>query len=69
MIDLDLSEAGLKHAGFGGVPEVCGNEGDVGDCYYNFALPELASWFGNRHAHDPAGACEARVQEHHLLQR
>ena len=46
MVDLDLSEAGLKHAGFGGVPEVCGNEGDVGDCYYNFALHEIDSWFG-----------------------
>ena len=46
MVDLDLSEADLRSSGFGGLPEICGNEGDVGDCYYNFSIPELGSWFG-----------------------
>ena len=46
MVDIDLSDAGLRSSGFGGVPEICGNEGDVGDCYYNFSVPELGSWFG-----------------------
>ena len=46
MVDIDLSDAGLRSSGFGGVPEICGNEGDVGDCYYNFSIPELGSWFG-----------------------
>ena len=46
MVDIDLSDASLRSSGFGGVPEICGNEGDVGDCYYNFSVPELGSWFG-----------------------
>ena len=48
MASLDLSDARLRSTGFGGLVELdpAGNEGDVGDCYYNFLLEELASWFG-----------------------
>eukprot|EP00438_Fugacium_kawagutii_P019574 Skav228158 [mRNA] locus=scaffold439:19428:23715:+ [translate_table: standard] len=59
--DLDLSDYNLmEQQGFGeifglhdgeGVQSQCprvacqGNEGDVGDCFYNFTIEELASWF------------------------
>ena len=50
MADLDLSGPRLKASGFGGLGSgaACpaGREGDVGDCFYNFTVPELASWFG-----------------------
>ncbi|CAK0814975.1 unnamed protein product [Prorocentrum cordatum] len=51
MADLDLSDPRLKASGFGGVgsgtaASPAGLEGDVGDCFYNFTIPELASWFG-----------------------
>ncbi|CAK0831794.1 unnamed protein product [Prorocentrum cordatum] len=50
MADLDLSDPRLKASGFGGLGSgafsPAGREGDVGDCFYNFTIPELASWFG-----------------------
>ena len=47
MVELDLSDGYLKDAGFGALSthRPMGNEGDVGDCFYNFLIPELASWF------------------------
>lgn len=46
MVDIDLSPGSLRASGFGSFPELGGNEGDVGDCYYNFRIDKLASWFG-----------------------
>ena len=48
MADLDLSDPRLRAAGFGELGGVApfGLEGDVGDCFYNYSIPELASWFG-----------------------
>ena len=51
MADLDLSDPRLKASGFGGLGSGAaarphGVEGDVGDCFYNYTIPELASWFG-----------------------
>jgi hypothetical protein len=50
--NLDLSSDTLEEAGFGGVwgDSQCdsgpdGLEGDVGDCFYNFQIQQLASWF------------------------
>jgi hypothetical protein len=47
MADLDLSDPRLKASGFGGLGSgafsPAGREGDVGDCFYNFTIPELAS--------------------------
>ncbi|CAK0853410.1 unnamed protein product, partial [Prorocentrum cordatum] len=59
MADLDLSDPRLKASGFGGVgsgtaASPAGLEGDVGDCFYNFAIPELASWFGFEDRFDTA---------------
>lgn len=57
---LDLTEYNIMEQGFGEIfglhdgegpqehpPRVAcrGNEGDVGDCFYNFTIEELASWF------------------------
>ena len=47
---LDLSAQTLEADGFGGVlgdddPQVTAESGDVGDCFYNFAIPELTAWF------------------------
>ena len=48
MVELDFSEAGLRHQGFVGLCEMqlAGAEGDVGDCHFNFLIEDLASWFG-----------------------
>ncbi|CAK0875323.1 unnamed protein product [Prorocentrum cordatum] len=51
MADLGLSDPRLKASGFGGLGSgsaagPAGLEGDVGGCFYNFTIPELASWFG-----------------------
>ena len=48
MSDLDLSDPRLKASGFGDLEPWAphGSEGDVGDCFYNYTVPELASWFG-----------------------
>ncbi|CAK0863104.1 unnamed protein product, partial [Prorocentrum cordatum] len=59
MADLDLSDPRLKASGFGGVgsgaaASPAGLEGDVGDCFYNFTIPELASWFGFEDRFDTA---------------
>ena len=47
--DIDLSAASLEANGFGEVAGVdvtmSGAEGDVGDCFHNFCVEELASWF------------------------
>ena len=57
---LDLTEYNIMEQGFGEIfglhdgegpqehpPRVAcrGNEGDVGDCFYNFTIEELALWF------------------------
>ncbi|CAE8678756.1 unnamed protein product, partial [Polarella glacialis] len=42
-LDLDLGDHAAS--GFGPVYEPSGNEGDVGDCFYNFLQEDLASWF------------------------
>ncbi|CAE8717298.1 unnamed protein product, partial [Polarella glacialis] len=42
-LDLDLGEHAAS--GFGPIYEPSGNEGDVGDCFYNFLQESLASWF------------------------
>ena len=38
----------LKASGFGDLEPWAphGSEGDVGVCFYNYTVPELASWFG-----------------------
>ena len=50
MINLDLSPASLEAQGFskiGDYPDQCCFEsGDVSDCFYNFRVQRLASWFG-----------------------
>ena len=48
MAELDLSDPRLRSSGFGELapPAPFGQEGDVGDCFYNFSIPELGSWFG-----------------------
>ncbi|CAK0806201.1 unnamed protein product [Prorocentrum cordatum] len=51
MADLDFSDPRLRASGFGGIGSGLaasprGEEGDVGDCFYNYTVPELASWFG-----------------------
>ena len=50
--NLDLSSETLEEAGFGGIwgdsdseSGADGFEGDVGDCFYNFQIQQLASWF------------------------
>ena len=50
MVNLDLSPASLEAQGFshvGDQPDKCCFEsGDVSDCFYNFRVKRLASWFG-----------------------
>ena len=47
--NLDLSASSHEANGFGGLAcegdRPWGAEGDVGDCFYNFVVEELASWF------------------------
>ena len=48
MINLDLSAQTLEADGYGGTfgdPEISAEAGDVGDCFYNFQVPELTAWF------------------------
>ena len=53
LCSLDLSDDTLESHGFGGIMgdgdkqnvQVTAEAGDVGDCFYNFAIPSLASWF------------------------
>ncbi|CAE7329096.1 unnamed protein product, partial [Symbiodinium sp. CCMP2456] len=47
---LDLTAQSLEADGFGGIlgddgPTITSESGDVGDCFYNFAIPELTAWF------------------------
>lgn len=48
MAEIGLSDPRLLSTGFGpiGSFEPAGVEGDVGGCFYNFSVPELASWIG-----------------------
>lgn len=48
MAELDLSDPRLASTRFGPIEgfEPAGVKGDVGDCFYNYTVPELASWFG-----------------------
>ena len=47
--DIDMTDETMQNRGFGGILgesiHAAGNEGDVGDCFYNFEIPSLASWF------------------------
>ena len=48
MVSLDLSPASLEAQGFsqvGGSDHCCFESGDVADCFYNFQVKRLASWF------------------------
>lgn len=46
---IDLTEETFNSRGFGGIlGEAAGNEGDVGDCFYNFAILGLASYFATK---------------------
>ena len=52
LISLDYSPETMEANGFGGVAGdsdsalfPTAESGDVGDCFYNFLVPELASWF------------------------
>lgn len=49
MVSLDLSPASLEAQGFSPVgdrpPQCCFESGDVADCFYNFRVEKLASWF------------------------
>ena len=57
---IDLSDYNLMEQGFGEIFGLhdsdgdspvfsCrGNEGDVGDCFYNFSIEELSSWFATK---------------------
>ena len=50
---IDMADETLNNCGYGGVLgqtdfQAAGNEGDVGDCFYNFAIPSLASWFATK---------------------
>ena len=48
MVALDLSPGSLEADGFGGYfgdSHVSAESGDVGDCFYNFTVPELSAWF------------------------
>ena len=52
---LDLTYTTLNERGFGGVMgEPSGNEGDVGDCFYNFEVATLAAWFSTKDDFDTA---------------
>ena len=48
MAELDLSpqQLGSGTGPVGLIIAPAGNEGDVGDCFYNFTFDPLASWFG-----------------------
>eukprot|EP00435_Cladocopium_sp_Y103_P040010 s704_g10.t2 len=49
MVSLDLSPASLESQGFsvvgGNADQCCFESGDVADCFYNFQVKKLASWF------------------------
>ena len=47
MADIDLSDPRLQSAGFGEFGRFSPHEeeGEVGDCFYNWTAEELASWF------------------------
>ena len=48
MVNLDMSAQTLEADGYGGTlgdPEISAEAGDVGDCFYNFQVPELTAWF------------------------
>lgn len=50
---IDMTDESMLRAGFGGFMgeggiQARGNEGDVGDCFYNFSIPSLASWFATK---------------------
>eukprot|EP00973_Karenia_brevis_P034343 4737650-Karenia_brevis.AAC.1 len=52
MIDIDMSEEAFLSGGYGGLQadetrlaDPAGQELDIGDCYYNYLVPEVASWF------------------------
>ncbi|CAK0811092.1 unnamed protein product [Prorocentrum cordatum] len=59
LADLDLSVGGESVDGVGSVIgwDPHGNEADVEDCFYNFAIDGLAEWFG---FDDPLPAAEIR---------
>ena len=46
MADIGLSDPGLRDCGFGELAsfDLFGIEGDVGNCFYKWTVPELASW-------------------------
>eukprot|EP00439_Symbiodinium_sp_Y106_P037111 s1103_g4.t1 len=44
--ELDLSQDGLRHHKLDGTEIGWGTEMDVSDCFYQFDLKEMASWFG-----------------------
>ena len=50
LLSLDYSLETLEASGFGGLlidqPGGHAEAGDVGDCFYNFTIPEVCSWFG-----------------------
>lgn len=50
LLSLDYSLETLEASGFGGPlsdhPGGHAEAGDVGDCFYNFTIPEMCSWFG-----------------------
>ena len=49
ILAVDFSEVSMENSGFGGVAgdwdPPSGEAGDVGDCFYNFQVPFMASWF------------------------
>jgi hypothetical protein len=45
MLSLDLSPETLESHGFGEPFAPCFEAGDVSDCFYNFQIHQLASWF------------------------
>lgn len=50
---IDMTDETFASCGYGGVLgqsdfQAAGNEGDAGDCFYNFAIPSLASWFATK---------------------
>lgn len=46
---IDMTFDTLSERGLGGIlGEPAGNEGDVGDCFYNFEVASLSSWFATR---------------------
>ena len=63
-MDLDLSDLAGVEAGRGELVEMpfVGNEADVRGCFYNFAIDELAGWFG---FDDPVTLDELRAFDMH----